>query len=380
MCVNYISMNMDSNILEMIEKQVKFLYGYFYEKSINKETIFIKKNTEKFNLIDFSSNELFNLKTSDGTECSVFVKNNNYLPKEVIDFVEDKIKEEKYGGHSPIDIIKDILLYYEYKENVIFRFNLHDGPFVSLPGENIENRFYIGHNRSTDEESLNKPLLYPMNWHIPSQPPMCNTIVSKDKSFDDKENKVIFRGANNGRKNIPKKKNMTQTIRELVVSDYFEKYNNIDIAFTPGGQASFDTSPDGKKNYNYYKENYTKEKLPFKELLNYKFILCLGGNDWSSAFPYVANSNSCPIHTHPIDWVDYYFGQGLEANKHYVPFDFEKNDDLKDKMDWCLSNLDICKKITDNGIEYTKFFSNQEILNEVIKRIWKLYPVVKYED
>jgi len=374
-------MNINLNILEMIEKQVKFLYGIHYEKSINKETIFIKKNTTNLNLIDFTSDELFNLKTSDGTESSVFVKNNNYLPKEVIDYVENKITEEKYSGWSPINIIKDILLYYDYKENVIFRFNLHDGPFVSVPGENIENRFYIGHNRSTDEESLNKPLLYPMNWHIPSQPPMFTPEQRAlwDKSFDDKENKVIFRGANNGRKGNPKKKNMTQTIRQQVVSQYFEKYDNIDIAFTPGGQASLDESPERKKNYNYYKDNYTKDKMPFKKILNCKFILCLGGNDWSSAFPYVLNSNSCPIHTYPFDWVDYYFGQGIEANKHYVPFDIEKKNDLKDQMDWCLSNLDICKKISDNGIEYTKFYTNKEILNEVIKKIWKLYPVVKYE-
>jgi hypothetical protein len=45
----------------------------------------------------------------DGTESSVFVKNNNYLPEEVINYVENKIKEINYGGHSPIPIIKDIL-------------------------------------------------------------------------------------------------------------------------------------------------------------------------------------------------------------------------------------------------------------------------------
>lgn len=355
---------------ELIEKQVKFLYGIHYEKVISKETIFIEKNTTNLDLLDFTSDELFNLKTSDGTESSVFVKNNNYLPEEVINFVENRIKKEKYSGWSPINMIKDILLYYEYEENVIFRFNLHDGPYVSLPGEN---RFYIGHNRSTDKENLVNPLLYPMDWHKE----MCNNIPSKDKSFDDKENKVIFRGANNGVKGNPRK-SITDNIREHIVSEYFEKYNNIDIAFTPGGQASFDESFEGKKNYNYYKDNYTKHYVASSEILNNKFILCLPGNDLSSGFKYIVNSNSCPIHTYPFDWEDYCFGQGLQANEHYVPFDFEKEDDLKDKMDWCLSNLDICKKISDNGIEYTKFYTNKEILNEVIKRIWKLYPVVKY--
>jgi len=173
----------------------------------------------------------------------------------------------------------------------------------------------------------------------------------KDINFNNKINKIIWRGATTGSSDKPGN-------RFKLIEDWFNKNENIDIGFNQICQ--------NKDQYN----NYLKNELSPKEMLKYKYILSVEGNDKDSGLNWKLNSNSVILMAKPkvTSWL---METTLIPNYHYVLLkdDFS---DLLEKYEWCEKNQDKCKEIVKNANKFMKQFKNIKNENiiefEVIKR------------
>ena len=58
----------------------------------------------------------------------------------------------------------------------------------------------------------------------------------------------------------------------------------------------------------------------------------------------------------------------LEPFVHFVPLN-DNFDDLEEKYQWCLDNLDKCEKISKNAREYILQFMNEDNEREIVNTI-----------
>ena len=135
----------------------------------------------------------------------------------------------------------------------------------------------------------------------------------KDISFKKKKNKVIWRGATTGYDNDKK------SSRRLLVENWFNINKNIDIGFSLICQNSNNLA------------KYKKNRLSREEMLKYKFIIAVEGNDKASGLNWNLASNSVVMMTKPkvCSWL---MEDKLIPGIHYILL---KNDfsDLLDKIE-----------------------------------------------
>jgi hypothetical protein len=326
----------------MVENQVKYLYGKYYEKALNNEIIYIEEITEG-NHIDYNSDEFMDISYDD-----------------IDEYVKLKNEKNNYTGWSPAFILKYFKIHYNFDKKTIFRFNLHDGPFTN--NCNKYTGFYIGHSRYIQEDT-NKPIITPYRWNS-YLIERSNYIDNSD--FYEKTDKLIFRGGTNGNPLFPKRDYKTTT-RFQIISNNYDKYDGIDVGFSKLTTHSCDNNTE-----------FLKNNMNLSEIFHNKFILCIGGNDWSSMFPEVlALSNCCAFHTYPFDFEDYYLCD-IKPYEHFIPV---KNDgsDIYAQYKWCLNNTEKCNEIVKNAHEYMKFYKDINIFNRVVQRFCELYPIVRYK-
>jgi hypothetical protein len=218
------------------------------------------------------------------------------------------------------------------------------------------NEFVITHNRKYNSNS--NPIFFLHHYNFPVWKLNFNDTIP----FENKKSEIIWRGATSGNAGPD------TNIRLNIVSKNFN-LPNINIGFTNGLQL-----------YNRYKDkydNFFKEKMSPHGQFSYKYILCMEGNDWATNFPWALSSNSVPFHNYPFKWESWIFGNGLEPWVHFIPI---KNDgsDLQEKLKWAIKNNIECYKISENGKEYMKNYSNKSITDKLFKRFLELYPI--FED
>ena len=159
--------------------------------------------------------------------------------------------------------------------------------------------------------------------------------------WDVKKASPIWRGSTTG---IKKKYN-----REHLVRDYFDKY---DFGFN---------NITGKKNLHLGK--YKKYPLSIIQMLEYKYVVVIEGNDKASGLNWAVASDSVPIMRKPLvhSWL---CEPWLKPNVHYV----EVNEDfsnLEEKITWCRENDELCQKIADNGKRFMFENFNKEREKEI---------------
>ena len=169
-----------------------------------------------------------------------------------------------------------------------------------------------------------------------------------DIIYEKKDNKIIWRGASTGKDKRVK---------------FVEKYQNhpnknIDIKFSNLCQ-------------NISNNNYILDKLTIKDQLKSKFIISIEGNDVATNLKWALYSNSLVLMNKP-KIVSWFMEDQLIPYYHYVPIS-DNFDDLEEKYNWCLNNLNECKKITENGKKYIQIFLDRENEKEVTKRILEIY-------
>lgn len=113
-------------------------------------------------------------------------------------------------------------------------------------------------------------------------------------------------------------------------------------------------------NTNRWEENpdWQKERMSMAEQLDYKFILCIEGNDVATNLKWVMSSNSLAIMPKPT--YETWFMEGtLKPDYHYVEIkpDFS---DLEQKLEYYRKNSVKAEAIIKNAHEYINQFKNKK--------------------
>ena len=119
------------------------------------------------------------------------------------------------------------------------------------------------------------------------------------------------------------------------VEEYYSKY---DVGFIQ--------IPDNLKHL----RKYNKAELSIEQMMKHKYIICIEGNDKSSAVNWVLASNSVPIMRKPLvhSWL---CEPWLKPNVHYVEVK-EDFSNLEEKVEWCRENDGLCREIAENGKKF----------------------------
>jgi len=125
----------------------------------------------------------------------------------------------------------------------------------------------------------------------------------------------------------------------------------------PTTQDEIDVGLIKKWKYEHFKQ-YLKNELEVGQMLEYKYLLSIEGNDVASNLKWMLASNSLILMHQP--YVESWFAESLlRPYVHYVPVkdDFS---DLYIQKQWCDRNPEKCKKIIERAQAYVRPFRNIE--------------------
>lgn len=111
--------------------------------------------------------------------------------------------------------------------------------------------------------------------------------------------------------------------------------------------------------------------MSVEEQLNYKFLICLEGNDVASNLKWAMSSNSVVI-TPKMHFETWFMEGSLQAGKHYI----EVKDDYSDfdeKVAYYLAHPEEAEKIVRNAHEYLKPFMDDELEQLVSIKVLERY-------
>lgn len=167
--------------------------------------------------------------------------------------------------------------------------------------------------------------------------------------FEDKRSVVIWRGGPSG------------TGFHNQYEDYLSKPSREDMLKLwcnhPGTQDEIDVGLITKWQFEDYKE-YLKPKMTIEEMLGYKYLLSVEGNDVATNLKWAMASKSLVLM--PTPKVESWFAESqLKPWVHYVPIrdDFS---DLYSMKIWCDAHPTECKDIIRNANRYVEQFTNEE--------------------
>ncbi|HOX84037.1 MAG TPA: glycosyl transferase family 90 [Chryseolinea sp.] len=104
-------------------------------------------------------------------------------------------------------------------------------------------------------------------------------------------------------------------------------------------------------------DHWIKDKLTIEQHLDYKFILCLEGNDVASNLKWVMSSNSLAVMPKP-KFETWYMEDTLIGNYHYVEIK-EDYSDLEERMRYYIAHTDEAQSIIQNANAYVNQFKNK---------------------
>jgi hypothetical protein len=110
----------------------------------------------------------------------------------------------------------------------------------------------------------------------------------------------------------------------------------------------------GKINNNGEHNDFLKEVLTIDEQLDYKFILCLEGNDVASNLKWVMSSQSLAVMPLP-KYETWFMEAALIPDYHYVLIKDDYSD-LEEKMQYYINHEDKALEIINNSHEYIRQF------------------------
>jgi hypothetical protein len=115
----------------------------------------------------------------------------------------------------------------------------------------------------------------------------------------------------------------------------------------------------GKVNNNELNSKWKVNRLTIDEQLEYKFILCLEGNDVASNLKWVMSSNSLAVMPKPK--FETWFMEGLLIpDYHYVLINDDYSD-LESKLKYYINNRDEALTIIKNANDYVAQFKNEQL-------------------
>ena len=169
-------------------------------------------------------------------------------------------------------------------------------------------------------------------------------------NWNEKKNDVIWRGVSTG------DLNSNYNTRIKFSKLYANKYNIGISRFVQG------IVPDKK---------IKKNNITINEMLKYKYIISLEGNDKDSGLNWKLYSNSCVIMPKPT-WESWLMEGKLIPWFHYIPLN-DNIDNLDEILEWCNKNQDKCEQISRNSTQYIHMFLNEENENKIINELFNKY-------
>ena len=203
-------------------------------------------------------------------------------------------------------------------------------------------------NRAPNSKSgvLLKCLDYNRHW---------NDYINKPKDIDFKlkKNSIIWRGVTSG---SPYRK----PNRFDLVKRWYNKNPSINVGFSTV-----------TLNHALKLDNYVLGFMEIVNMLEYKYILSIEGNDKDSGLQWKLNSNSLVLMPKPTitSWL---METTLIPNYHYVLL---KNDysDLEEKLHWCNNNQNKCIQIIKNANFFMYQFKNEIIESFIEDKVLSKY-------
>ncbi len=117
--------------------------------------------------------------------------------------------------------------------------------------------------------------------------------------------------------------------------------------------------------------NYIKPSMTIHEMLNYKYIISIPGNDKDSGINWKLASNSVVLMTPPK--IESWLMEGLlKPWVHYVPL-ADDYSDLDNIVEWCRDNDDKCQEIVRNANNFMRQFENFEVERKIFNMIKEHY-------
>jgi hypothetical protein len=239
-------------------------------------------------------------------------------------------------------------IYFELLINTLKNFNFENNKFYIDYGD-IEHKteiYTLVKNRYNDYCGvILKCFNYDRHWKLFYNKP-------KETIFETKINKIIWRGATTGNKQKPNN-------RFCFVEKYYNFNENVDVGFSQIVQ--------NQKSY----EKYLKNNISVEEMLKYKYIVSIEGNDKDSGLNWKLNANAVVFMAKPkaFSWL---MEDKLIPDVHYILLN-ENFDNLLEKYDWCEQNQDKCIEIIQNAHKYMKQFvdiKNEELIEKNVLDIY----------
>lgn len=178
-------------------------------------------------------------------------------------------------------------------------------------------------------------------------------IYSNDVSWESKSDTVVWRGATTG-----------YTGERF---DFVKKYSDsYDVGFSKIVQSM------------HKAEEFLKQELSIHQQLNYKFVICLEGNDVATNLKWVLASNSIPIMRKP-KFSSWLMEDNLIPFFHYLPLD-DDYENLNEILQWAEDNSTWCKRIAENGKLYILNFLDKNNEAALEKKLMASFEMIVSED
>lgn len=210
----------------------------------------------------------------------------------------------------------------------------------------------ISKSRSTDFDNASLIMLN-SNRHYG----LIKDVKKYDIPYHNKKNCILWRGTTTGV--LRRINGILINQRDLLASKYYSyDKSKIDVGFSYVCHQA--------DNVEYTK--YVTGQMSIKDMLAYKFLISVEGNDVASGLKWMLSSNSLVIMSKPT-CISIICENLLKPWIHYVPVK-EDFSDLENIYQWCLDNKEKCQKIIQNANKYMSIFTDNfmcEISAKVIK-------------
>ena len=192
------------------------------------------------------------------------------------------------------------------------------------------------------------PLEYGRHWGL------LRDVKSYKGKWMNKRSECIWRGAPTGDQDYDEESKSWKNTRIAFCNKWKDKYD-IGITLT----------------WDKWDSIYIKKSLTIHEMLNYKYIISIPGNDKDSGINWKLSSNSVVLMAPPK--IESWLMEGLlEPYVHYVPL-ADDYSDLDKIVEWCRNNDDKCKEIMRNANNFMKQFENREVEIKIFNMIKEHY-------
>ena len=285
--------------------------------------------------------------------------------------------------------VPDVIFFINKKDLPFLKKN-RTHPFESIVGNNhklnTDDYYYFSPilSQSTRDGYADIPIPSADEWQSITKKYFLNKCSNSYLNYDSVEwenkiNTAFFRGRGTGCDTDILKNprlHITKLNNDWKENPYYNDLNKIDgIPFLDAGIISFtrkSKAVDGVVKYQNPKEleeNGVKlvDFVDHEAQSKYKYLLYIEGNSAAYRLAWMLNTNSLVLMVESK--YKLWFEHLLIPYEHYVPIKHDLSD-LAITIQWCKSNDEICKKISENAIEFCKTYLTEKNVYDYMQNLF----------